>query len=143
MRPGRPRSFETMRLRYDTWSLLALCRFGLALIVAVNHLADYTALGWLAVIPRFGAFEAILGFLVISGFSIGSSFSKQPSGFLKRRAWRIWPVYLAAIALAWIARGDRISLNLTGVLVQNVFFLNQLTTNSSYVGPAWSLSLEV
>ncbi len=132
-----------MRLRYDTWSVLALCRFGLALIVAVNHLAEFTALGWLAVIPRFGAFEAILGFLAISGFSIGSSFNKQPAGFLKRRAWRIWPVYLAAMVLAWLARGDRISPNLIGVLAQNVIFFNQFTTTSSYVGPAWSLSLEV
>jgi peptidoglycan/LPS O-acetylase OafA/YrhL len=132
-----------MNLWYDKWSLLASSRFVLASVVAINHLGDYAALGWMAVIPRFGAFEAILGFLVISGFSIGSSYSKQPQGFLGRRAWRIWPVYFVAIAVTLLAQNDHVSASLLVVLAENSLFLNQLTTTQSYVGPAWSLSLEV
>jgi hypothetical protein len=82
----------------DKWSILAGVRFLLASIVAFNHLAEYVSLGHFRFIPMFGAFEAILGFLLISGYSIASSYVQQPRGFLYRRAKRIYPVYLVAIA---------------------------------------------
>jgi hypothetical protein len=49
-------------MNIDKWSLLAGLRFILASIVAINHLDHFTTLGWLACIPKFGPFEAILGF---------------------------------------------------------------------------------
>jgi peptidoglycan/LPS O-acetylase OafA/YrhL len=127
----------------ETWSALALARFVLASIVVVNHLAGYAKLTALALVPRFGSFEAILGFLVISGFSIGSSYRKEPDGFLARRALRIWPIYLVAMVLTFIADPQPPTGRFGLELLENALFLNQITTPGSYVGPAWSLSLEV
>jgi peptidoglycan/LPS O-acetylase OafA/YrhL len=132
-----------LRIPVDQWSLLALARFALAFIVAVNHVGDYAPAGWLSFVPVFGAFEAVLGFLFISGYSIGSSYRKEPTGFLKRRAWRIYPVYIGAIALACVAAPVRPDFTLGVTLVQNLLFLNQITTGTSFVGPAWTLALEV
>lgn len=66
----------------DKWSVLALMRFALASIVAITHLSDFGPLGVWAFIPMFGAFEAIAGFLVISGYSIGASYQKESKGFI-------------------------------------------------------------
>ncbi|MDL2336852.1 MAG: acyltransferase [Pseudomonadota bacterium] len=122
---------------------MALLRFVLALIVAVNHLAEYTSLGPLAWIPRLGAFEAVLGFLLVSGYSIGVSFRKAPAGFHLRRACRVYPVYLAAMLLTYFANPAEATLPFLAVLALNLLFLNQIFTTTSYVWPAWSLSLEV
>lgn len=130
-----------MRISIEKWSLLALARFMLACIVATSHLSAFVPLGWLAVLPVFGMFEPVLCFLLISGYSIGNSYSKQPEGFLKRRAWRIYPVYIAAIVLTCFAIPQSWG---SGALTvtQNLLFLNQITTQS-FVTPAWSLALEV
>ena len=127
----------------DQWSLLALLRFSLALIVAVGHLGGYAPLGVLAWISQLGSLEAILGFLLVSGYSIGASYRKAPSGFYLRRAWRVYPVYLGATLLTYAATPTDLTLSLVAVSVVNLLFLNQLVTATSYVGPAWSLSLEV
>ena len=132
-----------MGIDVDRWSLLALLRFALAFIVAVNHLAEYATLGPLAWVPKFGAFEAILGFLLVSGYAVGASYRKSPDGFYLRRAWRVYPVYLAAMVITFIATPAELTPSLLAVLVLNLLFLNQLFTTTSYVGPAWSLSLEV
>jgi peptidoglycan/LPS O-acetylase OafA/YrhL len=84
-----------------------------------------------------------LGFLLISGYSIGSSFRRESSGFLRRRAWRIYPVYVGSIALTYLAMPQQITPGFANTIAQNMLFLNQITTNSSFVGPAWTLALEV
>src|ERR1700722_6308061 len=127
----------------DKWSILAGVRFLLASIVAIEHLNDYTPVGYLGVFAVFGAFEAILGFLLISGYSISVSYAKQPEGFLLRRIFRLYPIYLTAMAVTYLA----FILNHVAkpgllVLSINALFLNQLVTTDSFVGPAWSLSLE-
>lgn len=134
-----------MRTTIEKWSLLALARFALASIVIVGHIDvhHFAPLGVLSLIPHFGAFEAVLGFLLISGFSIGSSYRKEPAGFLKRRALRIYPIYIGALILACIAIRDPFDVRFAGTLAQNLVFLNQITTDVSLVGPAWSLALEV
>ena len=48
-------------------------RFALAAVVAITHLSDLGPVGVWAFIPMFGAFEAIAGFLVISGYSSGAA----------------------------------------------------------------------
>jgi peptidoglycan/LPS O-acetylase OafA/YrhL len=127
----------------DKWSLLAGIRFLLASIFAIKHLDDYTPLGWLGFIAAFGTFEAILGFLLISGYSISVSYGKQPDGFLFRRILRLYPIYLTAMAATYLAF---VLLKVTKPslfsLLINALFLNQLVTTNSFVGPAWSLSLE-
>jgi len=128
----------------ERWSVLALLRFFLASIVAVNHLAEYTALGMFAFIPKLGAFEAILGFLLISGYSVTVSYLHSPEHFLRRRLFRLYPVYAASVLLTagvsvYLSEQELPSL---GYLAANLLFLNQLVTQTSFVGPAWSLSLE-
>ena len=129
-------------IRFEKWSLLALMRFLLASIVAINHLAEYADLGFLKFVPYFGPFEAILGFLLISGYSIGESYTKNPAGFYKRRAARLYPIYVASAVLVFIATPEPVTLGFLGVVVINLLFLNQALTTGSYVGPAWSLALE-
>ncbi len=129
-------------IRFEKWSILALMRFLLASIVAINHLAEYADLGILKFVPQFGPFEAILGFLLISGYSIGESYAKNPVGFYKRRAARLYPIYVASAVLVFIAVPEPITFGFLGIIVINLLFLNQALTTGSYVGPAWSLALE-
>ncbi len=127
----------------DKWSILAGVRFLFASVVAINHLGEFTSLGWLGFVPKFGAFEAIIGFLVISGYSICASYVKQPEGFLRRRIMRLYPIYLASILIAYavVTELHKPAPGLA-ILAINALFLNQLLTASSFVGPAWSLALE-
>ena len=129
--------------RIDKWSILAGLRFGLASIVAINHLADYADLGMFGFI-RFGTFEAILGFLLISGYSVSVSYLKEPKQFIFRRFKRVYPIYVASIlvTLAVSIFIQRVGIPSWRDLVFNLLFLNQLFTHNSLVGPAWSLSLE-
>jgi peptidoglycan/LPS O-acetylase OafA/YrhL len=130
-------------MQINKWSVLAGLRFGLAFVVAANHLPQYVPLGTWEFVPRFGAFEAILGFLLISGYSIGMSYQKEADGFLWRRAMRIYPVYLAAVALMCAVLAiEHAALPPVWLIVANVLFLNQVITTDSFVGPAWSLALE-
>jgi peptidoglycan/LPS O-acetylase OafA/YrhL len=133
-----------MRLpQFEKWSVLAALRFLLASIVAVAHLPNFTPIGGWSLIVRFGPFEAVLGFLLISGYSIGASYIKEPNGFIQRRIKRIYPIYLASIALTCVA----FVLNHSAMppvweVIANVLFLNQIVTTTSFVVPAWSLALE-
>jgi peptidoglycan/LPS O-acetylase OafA/YrhL len=128
--------------RLEPWSVLALLRFLLASIVAVGHLGGHVPLQGLWLIPYFGSFEAILGFLLISGYSVGTSYLKQPHGFMLRRVARLYPIYLSSIAITCAVDPPALSPALLGILLVNMAFLNQVLTTSSFVGPAWSLSLE-
>ena len=127
----------------DPWSKLAALRFVLASIVAFNHLAEMMPIGVFSVIPMLGTFEAILGFLLVSGYSIGVSYRKEPTHFLWRRIKRIYPVYLASLVLMGIVlySGSHV-LPAASEWAINLLFLNQLLVSTSIVGPAWSLSLE-
>jgi peptidoglycan/LPS O-acetylase OafA/YrhL len=126
------------------WPALALARFLLAFIVVASHTLSFTTSpGPLLAISRFDAFNAIIGFLLISGLSIGKSLLKDKEGYYKRRAQRIYPVYLASVALQYFVLPQAISFKFILLLLANIFFLNQLVTSSSYVGPAWTLALEI
>jgi peptidoglycan/LPS O-acetylase OafA/YrhL len=128
----------------ESWSLLAGLRFILALIVAAGHLHLFIPkLGIMAPLADLGSIEPVLGFLLVSGYSIGSSYCKNPVGFFGRRLRRIYPIYIAAIVLTLVVHVmvKHESFPKVITLILNVLFLNQVFT-SSYVGPAWSLSLE-
>jgi peptidoglycan/LPS O-acetylase OafA/YrhL len=127
-----------------SWEYLSVTRFFLAFVVLCGHLADFTtALGPLYVFVMMGAFEAVLGFLLISGFSIGHSIQRNEQSFFKRRLQRIYPVYLASIALAFAVNLPPLTSGTFWELFWNLIFFNQIVTSDSFVGPAWSLSLEV
>jgi peptidoglycan/LPS O-acetylase OafA/YrhL len=130
--------------RFDQWSLLALLRFCLASTVALAHLNEYTPLGAWSIVPVSVSFEAVLGFLLISGYSVSASYLKQPRGFMLRRVHRLFPVYLVSLGIAiavavWVQKKGWPDVS---VIVLNALFLNQLFTDTSLIPPAWSLSLE-
>jgi peptidoglycan/LPS O-acetylase OafA/YrhL len=125
------------------WELLAITRFFLALIVMTGHLPHYTGVNFFKFYSFFGSLEAILGFLLVSGLSIGKSLQRNPQSYFKRRIQRIYPVYIASMALVYLTDPVPITGELLVIWLINLLFLNQIITQTSYVGPAWTLALEV
>ena len=101
--PGETPEYESAVAADDTrWEMLAGLRFFLAWIVAASHLTLFLdspniALQWFA---AFGAKSAVLGFLIVSGYSIAASLERTSRGFYQRRFIRVYPLYFFAIAFA-------------------------------------------
>jgi peptidoglycan/LPS O-acetylase OafA/YrhL len=138
------------------WPILGAVRFCLALIVAGSHLywfAPGTRLE--PVFDGMAGFVAVLGFLVISGYSISASLAQQPAGFYRRRLLRIMPLYVLSIAAAYFCVrvfGDSVR-SAGGVIfvppsgreiAENLFFLQGFTAPSLKTNTVvWTLSVEV
>jgi peptidoglycan/LPS O-acetylase OafA/YrhL len=89
-----------LRQRTMRWPVLGGLRFFLALVVAGAHLTLYAAPNSrLLGLQYFSGLAAVLGFLVISGYSIAASYAKQSHGFYARRGLRILPLYAAMLTL--------------------------------------------
>ncbi len=85
------------------WRVLAGLRFFLALVVVCGHLTWFQSLGEAPLFPAlFGGTSAVLGFLIVSGYSIGHSLQQRPVGFFKRRVLRIYPLYAVAVLYALV-----------------------------------------
>ncbi|MEO7932583.1 MAG: acyltransferase [Chthoniobacterales bacterium] len=129
------------------WAWLSLSRFLLASIVAAQHLGDYLPGAVQQFVASFGKVEAIFGFLLISGLSIGSSINKDADGFYVRRLKRIYPVYLFSIAYLFIV--DRSAAFASTPyrwqmqLLAALLFLQNVIIPYSLVIPAWTLATEV
>lgn len=83
-----------------TWTLLAVARFALALIVMCSHIPGHgTYPSSLDNLTALGPQAAVLAFLVISGFSIAHSVEKEANGFYWRRFRRLAPVYWFSVVL--------------------------------------------
>ncbi len=87
------------------WAVLGGLRFVLAVVVVSGHLIWFAPGGWAARVSDLGGTAAVLGFLVVSGYSIGHSLDRRPAGFYRRRAWRIYPLYAAAVVYAVVPFG--------------------------------------
>lgn len=143
----------------SAWALLALTRFCLAFIVMLYighlshfvHFAEYPML--FEKITNLGGRAAVVGFLFISGISIGYSYFQKKEGFLKRRFLRIYPLYFFAVLFAvflqyfigspyqlpgvtMVAVGDLTSLA-NFLLLQGI-----LSIDITYNSPLWSISVE-
>jgi peptidoglycan/LPS O-acetylase OafA/YrhL len=125
------------------WEVLSLTRFLLALIVMVGHLEEYSQIGYFKWVTYFGSFEAILGFLLISGLSIGKSISKDRTNYFKRRFQRIYPVYAASMLFQVVVVWATMNAGVIFFILLNLLFLNQIFTDTSFVQPAWTLATEV
>jgi len=125
------------------WELLSITRFMLAFIVMSVHLGDADHTHFLNWASNFGGFESVLGFLLISGFSIGKSISKNKQSYFKRRVARIYPVYLASLATALILSFSSLNLSILPMLGLNLIFATQIFTLGSFGLPTWTLALEV
>jgi hypothetical protein len=64
-----------------SWEALALLRFFLAWIVLSGHLTSYTDhSGWAEALSSFDAKAAVVGFLLVSGYSIAASLDRESEG---------------------------------------------------------------
>ena len=138
----------------SNWPLLGAVRFFLAFVVLTYHLSWYIPdAGAVLKFAKFSPLVAVLGFLVISGYSIAASFEAQTNGFYFRRALRIIPIYVLSVAYStFIARyayehsvTDHLSKpdNL-GLIIGNLFFLQGIFVHSLESNPiVWTLSVEV
>ena len=137
------------------WHTLGLMRFLLAGIVVAGHLLWFAPNSSLALLlDMFDGKAAVIGFMLISGFSIAASIEARPDGYWKRRFLRIYPLYFFALLLAAgleIAAGGRVELlahrleSLGWVTALGNFLLLQtfLVKPIAFDGPVWSLSIEV
>jgi peptidoglycan/LPS O-acetylase OafA/YrhL len=133
------------------WDILAGLRFFLAWIVLASHVSNFVPYrDWLIRFDYFGGHAAVLGFLLVSGYSIAHSISRNAERFYQRRLLRIYPLYLTAIIISivpFLIVGHNIkeySLPTIDNLIGNLFFLQgfflyPLTSN----GIVWTLSIEV
>lgn len=137
------------------WAVLGGLRFFLAFIVVVFHLVVmWKPFRGSGLINQFGANSAVCCFLLLSGFSIAHSIKERPDGFLARRFWRIYPVYLTCLCLSLLPLlvWDHEQKTLNGFLLQlptpwqlfsHVVLLQPLLTRSFYIfNPSWTLGVE-
>lgn len=146
--PGSSDAPPKFRKRNMRWPILGGVRFFLALIVAGAHCSIFAAPGAkILALQYFSGLAAVIGFLVISGYSIAASYAKKREGFYGRRALRILPLYVLAIAL--IAVGPVFFTKIFGppntrLLFGNLFLLQGFLVKSLPGNPVlWTLSLEV
>lgn len=137
------------------WKILGGLRFFLAFIVVCDHLHSFIAENeepWNS-FYKLGGFAAVLGFLLVSGYSIAHSITQKPQGFYKRRLLRIYPLYICAVIFSltpFFILGSKISV-LHGEYIQPDLWTiggNLLLTQGflvKFLGsnpPIWTLSIE-
>jgi peptidoglycan/LPS O-acetylase OafA/YrhL len=143
------------------WQLLAGLRFILAWIVLCYHINERFAavpgaVPWvIRLFAECGGKAAVAGFFLVSGYSIAASLKRHPADYYKRRFWRIYPLYLAAITLTLLleagfgrhlAMPDGSTLTALSPLVGlgNALFLQTFLVPSMIFDIAvWSLAVEV
>jgi len=102
---------------------------------------------------RLNPMASIISFLLISGYSIAHSITREEHNFFKRRLRRIYPTYflcLSVAVLAFCTVGipqapwmQRHTLSLYGVAGHFVFAQPFFTQSMSNFGPSWNLGVEV
>ncbi len=139
------------------WTTLAGLRFVLALVVMFYHMSLIWQRHHFAVFEAadsLNGMAAVVAFLMISGYSIAHSITREPQNFWRRRLRRIYPTYLLCFAFAFItlclfAQSEspnwmpRHNVNLAGIVGHLFFaqpFFSQTLLNFS---PSWSLGVEV
>lgn len=137
------------------WSLLGATRFFLAAIVAVAHLTwSLETPQRILILAKFSGLASILGFLLISGYSIANSFAQKPHGFYLRRLVRIIPLYFFCTMFSAIlpiffgnpasVPGRQFTTPHVIDLVGNLLFLQGFFFKPINTNPVvWTLSIEV
>jgi peptidoglycan/LPS O-acetylase OafA/YrhL len=137
------------------WSNLALLRFVLAGIVFSAHMKLVTGgHDWAEAISILDAKGAVIGFLLVSGFSIAASFDREQEGFYRRRFLRVYPLYFFAILFAFgleVWTHNHIELPLRTfeglgwtTMLGNLLMLQTFAVKPvQYAMPVWSLAIEV
>ena len=146
------------------WAVLGSVRFVLAAIVMFEHFQNVVNPNEpLYKVEELGAMAAVIGFFLISGYSIANSIAHKPRGYFKRRFFRIYPLYFTAWALGafiycvtrpveWPTWTHSVLLQPPTVvpppsaldLIGCAFFLQGFAVNVMEINsPLWSLSIEV
>jgi peptidoglycan/LPS O-acetylase OafA/YrhL len=137
-----------------SWQALAAWRFLLAGIVFSGHMVTLCGgSAWADAIAAFDGKAAVVGFLLVSGYSIAASFERETEGFYRRRFLRIYPLYFAAVIFSFFLElwsGGRVEAAQQTVVslgwvtaLGNLFFLQTfLVKPIQFDGPVWSLSIE-
>jgi peptidoglycan/LPS O-acetylase OafA/YrhL len=126
------------------------------LVVLVGHLSYFTVrqVNWTSIALYLNQGSAVYGFLIISGYSIAASIERSATGFYQRRFWRIYPTYVASIALAiaasaCVAHGLKAPfalkfepISIGGVLVALLILQSFLAQTISTDGQLWTLAVE-
>lgn len=126
----------------------------LAGIVLSGHMLWFHSPAWAVFLDQFSGKAAVMGFLLVSGFSIGASLERNETGFYRRRLLRIYPLYFFAILFAWsleLAFDGRMLLpNRDLQALGNTTAIGNLLLLQTFVVkpiqfdvPVWSLSIEV
>ena len=139
----------------SVWPLLAGMRFALALSVVTCHVSILGPVVHPArLLWTFGGFTAVIGFFLISGYSIAHSIQSRPQGFIRRRLERILPLFLATAVfglLPSVLLGGVISLPGAAAVTApsswqygaTLLLLNGLVCATPFLlHPLWSLSCE-
>ena len=138
------------------WSVLAVIRFFLAFLVFASHLPRFSGQLplTLSIFLPLGGKAAVLGFLLISGLSIGHSYRQNSDGFYARRFLRIYPLYFFAVLFTlllipqigspYFLSGKTVVATGLATGIANFFLLQGfLSITIPYNGSLWSLSVEV
>jgi peptidoglycan/LPS O-acetylase OafA/YrhL len=136
------------------WAILGGLRFALATIVIGAHLTWFDPQSPLTALADLSALAAVIGFLMVSGYSIAHSLQQSESGFYRRRARRIMPLYMVALCFGFaIGRvpgfeqwphGLQFPTPSFGELTANLFFLQVFTGKPLRTDVVvWTLAVEV
>ncbi len=136
------------------WGLLGASRFALAWIVLSGHMLWFATPAWAKFFDDLSGKAAVIGFLLVSGFSIASSLERNESGFYRRRLLRIYPLYFFAILFAWwlewvfhgvmLLPGRELHALGTTTAIGNLLLLQTFVVKPiQFDGPVWSLSIEM
>ncbi|TDV33879.1 peptidoglycan/LPS O-acetylase OafA/YrhL [Paraburkholderia caballeronis] len=134
------------------WAVLAGLRFLLATLVVITHSAIVAPGSVLDKMFGNTGYPAVFGFLMISGYSIGSSITDRPEGYVYRRFKRIYPAYVIAIAIAFavtlfgplrLPGGQVIAQPTPGTIIGNLLMMQGILVPVMPTdGALWSLSIE-
>jgi peptidoglycan/LPS O-acetylase OafA/YrhL len=134
------------------WSLLAGLRITLATIVCGAHLVWFKRDAISTGLEMFGGKAAVVGFLLVSGFSIAASLDRDESGFYFRRFKRIYPMYFFAVLSGivlevWLGNFQLPMYELeargAATAIGNILMLQMFVVKSvAFNGVVWSLAVE-
>ncbi len=133
------------------WEFIALTRFVLAWIVVSVHTFMPSQIAEAFVM--FGGKAAVVGFMLISGFSIAASIEARPHEFVLRRILRIYPMYFGALLFTLVVQlwvgpkvevgGMVVEADGWGKFIGNALLVQMYLCKAlNFNGPFWSLSIE-
>lgn len=133
----------------STWAILGALRFFLAFIVLSAHANMFAWSPFIFTFVQLSAVGAVIGFFIISGYSIAASCEKDAKNFYKRRFIRIYPVYLFCLILAFLCgdvtenRPSVVVPTISNTLANSIFLQNYFVDCIPTNGCVWSIAFEV